>query len=399
MRALRTLWSDVQVWVLYLWAYVCWRLGRFGASAEAYRRVLRRRPDDAHAQFYRAYGLCQVAHRRRDGIAALHEILERRPSASGFFLMGCGLQFEGRHEEAVAAYRDALRLEPPGTSELNYNLGTALRALRRRDEAVDALQQATHLDPSMADAWSHLGITFAEQGQWSVAAACLERVMRLEPTVSDALNLAEVLSELSRFDEAELLLRRALGMDPNSVQVKASLAWALCALERQNEAIAVARDALTTEPRSLEPRFVLAWALAEMGQLAEALAEAERTVDIASDQPEVHGSLGGIRLKAGDGAGALRAFDRALELESADVSLSEDRVPGCAWARIMTGRAAALSVLARHSEALELFEAALGVDPTLLERYDEPAKYHRLSQEYVARVSTPSSDDRRDLAD
>lgn len=71
--------------------------------------------------------------------------------------MACGLQEESRHEEAIDAFREAIRLENPGGSDLYYNFGVSLSHLRRWEEAAGAYENAAQLDPSRADAWEGVG--------------------------------------------------------------------------------------------------------------------------------------------------------------------------------------------------------------------------------------------------
>src|SRR5687767_10921117 len=79
------------------------RLHRNEAAANSYERVLRIRPDDPHVQFQRAWCLLEVPGRRIDAIIGFQNLLKQSPSASGYYLLACGLQKETRHEEAVDA--------------------------------------------------------------------------------------------------------------------------------------------------------------------------------------------------------------------------------------------------------------------------------------------------------
>src|SRR5687767_10840323 len=77
------------------------RLHRYEAAANAYERALRIRPDDLHVQFWRAWCLLEVPDRRVDAIEGFQTLLKQSPSGGGYYLLACGLQKEGRHEEAV----------------------------------------------------------------------------------------------------------------------------------------------------------------------------------------------------------------------------------------------------------------------------------------------------------
>ena len=180
--------------------------------------------------------------RRVEGIAAFENLLKSSPSASGYYLMACGLQKESRHEEAVQAFGDAARLKTPATADFYSNHAISLNALRRLEEAADAYQDAAHLNPADGAAWGSLGAVLANLGPGTDAVPCLERAMRLAPSALHGLNLGETLYELNRLEEAERVLRESLAIDPRSTAIKEALAAVLAGQDRCDEALALAQD-------------------------------------------------------------------------------------------------------------------------------------------------------------
>lgn len=357
------------------------RLHRDEAAANAYARVLRIRPDDPQAQFHRAWCLLQVPRRRNEGITAFQSLLRVSPSAAGFFLMGCGLQQESRHEEAIQAFREAARLESPGSADLHYNQAISLIALRRLDEAADAYGNAAHLNPSDGEAWGNLGAAFAELGRWKDAAPCQERAMRLAPSLTHGLNLGSTLYELNRLEEAERVLRDVLVLDPRSVDAKESLAMVLTGQDRYDEAITIARETCESNADALSSRVVLAAALSEAGCLDEALRIATAAVEAAPEDARVHGALGFVYVKMKDGAAALAAFERM----AACLVPEAERLPSSPWLSYLTGRGVALSLLGRHDQAVVTFEEVLRTDPEFFERWPEVAPHYQLSSREAGR--------------
>src|SRR5688572_7679163 len=217
-------WRDARALFHYRLANLLLRLHRYHGAANSYERVLRFRPDDQRIQFQRAWCLLEVPGRRTDAIIGFQKLLKQSPSAGGYYLLACGLQKEERHEEAVAAFREAIRLEGSGTADFFHNYAVSLEALRRFEECVDAYQRAAQLNPSDAEAWGNLGAVLAGLARWKDAAPCQERAMRLTPSVTHALSLASTLYELNRLDEAERVLRDAVLLDPRSTDAKELLA-------------------------------------------------------------------------------------------------------------------------------------------------------------------------------
>ena len=64
------------------------------------------------------------------------------------FTYGFALQAQGKLDDAIGAYREAIRLKPD-YAEAFYNLGSVLNELGRFDEADQALDEARRLKPDM----------------------------------------------------------------------------------------------------------------------------------------------------------------------------------------------------------------------------------------------------------
>ena len=63
---------------------------------------------------------------------------------------------KGQLDEAIAGYREAIRLEPD-YAEAHYNLGIALQDKGQLDEAIAAYREAIRLKPDSAEAHYNLG--------------------------------------------------------------------------------------------------------------------------------------------------------------------------------------------------------------------------------------------------
>src|SRR5262245_50942576 len=175
MKGLRGLWARLHFRVANLFL----RFRRYEAAADAYERFLRIRPDDPQVRFQHAWCLLEVPHRRVEGIVGFQRLLADSPSAGGYYLMACALQKESRHDEAVHAFHESLRLDESESADVYHNYAVSLEALRRFEEAADAYRSAAQLDPSDGEAWGLFGEVLAILGRWKDAAPCQERAMRL----------------------------------------------------------------------------------------------------------------------------------------------------------------------------------------------------------------------------
>lgn len=117
------------------------------------------------------------------------------------------------------------------------------------------------------------------KGDLPAARRLFEEALRQDPSNGPvALALAETLTDMGEARAAEELLLRLVRSLPDRAEPRRALAQAYLAQEgKASEALAEARRALDLDPQSLESHVVLASALRAAGRPAEAIAEIERT--------------------------------------------------------------------------------------------------------------------------
>ena len=86
--------------------------------------------------------------RHEEGVAALREAVRLSPDyAEAYSFLAAILLAMERYAEAEGAFREAIRLSP-GSAEEHYGHGLALRQLKRYREADAAWKEAVRLDPA-----------------------------------------------------------------------------------------------------------------------------------------------------------------------------------------------------------------------------------------------------------
>ena len=91
-----------------------------------------------------------------------------------------------RYNEAVEAYRQAMRIDP-GHAAVWTNLGAAYHVLDRYNEAIEAYRQAIRIDPKDALAWYNLGDAYGHSGNNTAALGAVRELRRLDPALADKL--------------------------------------------------------------------------------------------------------------------------------------------------------------------------------------------------------------------
>jgi TolA-binding protein len=143
------------------------------------------------------------------------------------------LEDAGKYAEAARAYQDILKQQPDSLLAWT-NLGNAEIQLRNRAEAENAFRKALLIDPASRDALN---------------------------------NLAWLLYESKRYDEAESLARKAVAQQgPDSYLVLDTLARVLAAKGSCNEALTTFRAAIDAVPQTR---------LSARGDIEKAMAETQ----------------------------------------------------------------------------------------------------------------------------
>jgi protein O-mannosyl-transferase len=170
----------------------------------------------------------QAEGRVDEAIRHYREALRLNPDyPEAHYNLGNELAGRGETDAAISHYREAIRLKPD-YAEACYNLGRVLAGKGRMDEAIGQFQAATRAKPDYADAHFNLGILLAGSGQINAALGAFQAAIRLKPSAADAHNfLGMTLARKGRIDEAITQYREALRLKPDYAEARNNLARAL----------------------------------------------------------------------------------------------------------------------------------------------------------------------------
>ena len=220
----------------------------------------------------------------------------------------------------------------PADFAAHYNLGAALLAEGRLEEALTQLSEAVRLAPDRAAARTTLGTALQTQGRTEEAIREYREAVRLDPTyVSAHYDLGQALLAGGRTQEALRHYQVAARLAPDDPEIEAQWGAALQKTDRTAEAVEHYRKALALDPRHANARFNLAQALAGQGQLEAALAEFRLLVQERPDDPDARNGLG-LAL-----AGLGRSTDAIPEFEAALARRRDDLVAHDALGQLLLG--------------------------------------------------------------
>ncbi|HEU0077671.1 MAG TPA: tetratricopeptide repeat protein, partial [Longimicrobiaceae bacterium] len=222
-------------------------------------------------------------------------------------------------------------------------------------------RRALDLNPSSAEALGCLGVSAARRREPYQAEHHLRRSLELRPSSRTHADLAEVLIQDERYDEAGKEIEEALKIDPGDAHAHAQKGNLLLQRELPDQALPEFRRAVSLDPSDPDVHAALAAALMELGRdddaekvlraalrkggwagrwklhlllcqrltrlgddtgekdhYRDALGEANRAIHAVPHHPAPHYHAGVVRFKLEDYPGALGSFRRCTELDPDD---------------------------------------------------------------------------------
>ena len=194
--------------------------------------------------------------------------------------LGNALDDSGRPSEAIAEYREAIRLKPDSPTS-HSNLGNALQRTGNLTEAIAEYRAALRLKSDYPEAHSNLGNALQRTGNLTEAIAEYREAIRLKKDFAEAhCNLRAALQAQNRITEAVAELGEAIRLKPDYPQARAWLGFALHTQGELAQAIAELRKA--REMAKADPGLIL--------KIEAELAVAEGQADMAARIPALlHG--------------------------------------------------------------------------------------------------------------
>jgi len=231
---------------------ICFQRGYFDQAATSFQRALRDDPSSAEA----LYGLGSAYLSQQKGVEA-RESFERavklRASypdtlANAWNNLGLLDTREGRTEEAIRCFQEALRSSPDHLIALN-NLGNAYRLQKSWVEAHTTFARALEVSPNDPEANYGLGMVFAQADDTSRAYEYLQRALKFRHDYPEALNNLGILYlRTERRDDAVASFEQCIRVAPAFDQSYLNLARVYALEGKPQKARSVLRELLKQHP-------------------------------------------------------------------------------------------------------------------------------------------------------
>ncbi len=301
-------------------------------------KLARQRGDRAEALAYfeaAAKADPQNAWARCDAAAMLHElarpgeaeaiyksVLEADPKHVGA-LSGLGHQAKERGEKAAAlSHFEAAVAADPGNPWVRCDAADLLRDLGRHDDAEAMFKSVIETHPEHGNALTVLGRLARQRRDRAGALGYFEAAAKVDPQSPWVrCDFTNILRELSRFGEAETMLKAVLETDKDHVGALTGLGH----IARQRDELDVARGyfetAVKADPKNPDLRCELATVLRETSRHDEAESMLKAVIETHPQHAAALTGLGHLARQREDRSATLRWFEAAMAADPDDISI------------------------------------------------------------------------------
>ncbi|MFH1220598.1 MAG: tetratricopeptide repeat protein [Candidatus Eisenbacteria bacterium] len=211
---------------------------------------------------------------------------------------GALLLHEGKAEQAIEVYKEAIAADPKDATPYYY-LGKAYALAGLIPQAKAALEKAAAVNPNFRPfALLSVGILAVKQGDFAAASGYFKQAVAADPTFARGYyNLGACLFNLRRYAEAEEALYQAERLAKGDSEVIISSAGILMDMGKIERGVAMAQSVLAREPRNGRAYFTLGLALERQGRLAEAVVQYETALKYMPDAADARQKVIDLRAR------------------------------------------------------------------------------------------------------
>ena len=202
-----------------------------------FERAVDTDPDYAEAWYQTSY--CNgMLGRHNEALRASRQVIRLRPDwPEPYVNMGHAYSRLAQYQDAINAYKQALRLDPYN-ADVQYAMGLTYGKWNKPDDEILSYRKAINLSPDHVGAYERLGLAYFRLGRFKEAAAAFNQLRMLKPGEAKASNyLGETYLKLNRVEEGIEAFKQATRLKPDFGTAYYNLALGYLALGDREAAL------------------------------------------------------------------------------------------------------------------------------------------------------------------
>lgn len=378
------------------------RQGRAGAAEPILRRLLQSYPNEPDINL--AVGMLHgLKGEPQKATPYLQKAVRLRPSAQSLTNLAGNYAELGREEEAMAAFRKALQLEPDNLAA-SVNLAALYLKRDAFSRALPLLERVVRARPGIPETGYMLALCYSALGRPEQARRTLLALpAKARQREEIQLLLGAAALALGRREEAQGHFESALKINPDSVQGAANLGALLVKGGDTKRGLEMLQSAWKKDPASYLAGYNLALGYRQTGN-PEGARSVLATLLTKGETGELYNLLGEVEAELKNNRDAVTYLQRAVELDSSETHLFDlgyfflkqwvldqalavfrrgaEKFPKSA--RLWMGLGSAYFAQANHEEAINAYLRATQYG-------DDPRAWRFLGAAYMA-INLPRAD-------
>ncbi|MBI4938883.1 MAG: tetratricopeptide repeat protein [Nitrosomonadales bacterium] len=226
-----------------------YQAGRVPQAVAIFQQILQAEP--SHPDALHFLGVISLQGGNLAGaIELIGKAIHVKPNSLMHYNLGLALRAQGKLDDAAASYRKAIALQP-GYAEAHFNLGNVLQKQGKLEDAVASYRKALALKPDWVDAHNNLGSALQEQGKLDAAIASYRRAIALKPGFANAHNnLGIALQKQGKPEDAAASYHRAISLKPDYADAHKNLGSVFQDQGQMDKAMECYRKAISLDPKN-----------------------------------------------------------------------------------------------------------------------------------------------------
>lgn len=258
------------------------------------------------------------------------------------------------------------------SADLIFKEGLIAHRQGKLDLAQSLYQQALTLDGYHAEAWHLTGVISLQKGDWQSGVNQLVVSLTIEPQNPVAHNnLGNALLDQNIYDQAIEHYDIAISLNPSYAQAHLGLGQALRSSGRHYAAEASLAKAIQIKPELLDAHLQLALTQAELFNFEPALKQLTTILKKTPSHPACLSVYNDIQKAQNMHLLRLQTLVGQIKIKDVDT---------------LRGQAQNLFLSKRFSEAIELLDAAIAIDPLHARTYYNKGICHGANKQYLAAI-------------
>ena len=282
-------------------------------SIQYFNQVINAKPYLAEPYFYRAVAKLSLED-FRGAEQDCSNAIDRNPFViNAYQVRGLSRVYQGRYEDAMADFREGLRLEP-GNNSMRHNLILCLMRLNKSEEAIMATDTLIASSPKYAPAMVMRSDLLWEMGDSTGALEWVDKALdvnRYDPVMLH--HRGVMLARLERYEEAEEDMDRSIYLDPGNANSYITRAMIRYFRNNLNGALADYDMSVDIDPANITAHYNRGNLRAQIGDDNRAIQDFDIVIAAEPDNMMAVFYRGVLREQTGDYRGAERDITRVLD--------------------------------------------------------------------------------------